>query len=151
MLCTMSRRSASNLSKSLFCGGHWFKSKMIFVSCVVVALFMAVEEKYFPSHAFDDTFYIRDQAFQITVSWRYGYVHIGLDPSLRAAVRLQCSTKCFRSVMYIWRYGLPWKKVLNAVVAELSIHKLKNQRRRIDIKRHTKNHKAYQKGNMPHI
>ena len=34
--------------------------------------------------------------------------------------------------MYIWRYGLPWHKVLNAVVAELSIHKLKNQRRRID-------------------
>ena len=24
-------------------------------------------------------------------------------------------------------YGLPWHKVLNAVVAELSIHKLKNQ------------------------
>ena len=34
--------------------------------------------------------------------------------------------------IYIWRYGLPWHKVLNAVVAEQSIHKLKNQRRRID-------------------
>ena len=27
---------------------------------------------------------------------------------------------------YVGRYGLPWHKVLNAVVAELSIHKLKN-------------------------
>ena len=36
------------------------------------------------------------------------------------------------NVQYIWMYGLPWHKVLNAVVAEQSIHKLKNQRRRID-------------------
>ena len=35
-------------------------------------------------------------------------------------------------IYYIWRYGVPWHKVLNAVVAEQSIHKLKNQRRRID-------------------
>ena len=32
----------------------------------------------------------------------------------------------------MWRYGLPWHKMLNAAVAEQSIHKLKNQRRRID-------------------
>ena len=36
------------------------------------------------------------------------------------------------SYIYIWRYGLPWHKVLNALVAELNIHKLKNQRRCID-------------------
>ena len=35
-------------------------------------------------------------------------------------------------IIYIWRYSLPWHKVLSAAVAELSIHKLKNQRRRID-------------------
>ena len=34
--------------------------------------------------------------------------------------------------VYIWRYGLPGHKVLNAVVAELSIDKLKNQRQYID-------------------
>ena len=34
--------------------------------------------------------------------------------------------------IYIWRYGLPWHKLLNAVIAELSISKLKTQRRRID-------------------
>ena len=32
--------------------------------------------------------------------------------------------------IYIWRYGLPWHKVLNAIVAELSIRELKIQRRR---------------------
>ena len=35
--------------------------------------------------------------------------------------------------IYIWMWGwsVPWQKVLNAVVAELSIHKLKNQRGRL--------------------
>ena len=32
----------------------------------------------------------------------------------------------------MWRLSLPWHKVLNAVVAELSIHKLKDKRGRID-------------------
>ena len=50
-----------------------FKPKMIIVSCVVVVLFVAVEEKCFPSHAFDDTYFL-DQALQITVSWWYRYV-----------------------------------------------------------------------------
>ena len=40
--------------------------------------------------------------------------------------------KCIYEIIHIWRYGLPWHKLLNAVVAEQSIHKLKNQRRRID-------------------
>ena len=44
---------------------------MIIVSCVVVVLFMAVEERCFPSHTFDDTFNFLDQAFQITVSYVY--------------------------------------------------------------------------------
>ena len=38
----------------------------------------------------------------------------------------------FIPYIYIWRNGLPWHKVLNAVVGEQSIHKLKNQRRCID-------------------
>ena len=37
-----------------------------------------------------------------------------------------------RNKYYIWRYSRPWHKVLNAVVAELSIYKLENQRGRID-------------------
>ena len=32
----------------------------------------------------------------------------------------------------MWGYSLPWHKMLNAVVEELGIHKLKNLRGRID-------------------
>ena len=39
---------------------------------------------------------------------------------------------CVYVYIYIWRCGLPCHEVLNAVVPEKSIHKLKNQRRRID-------------------
>ena len=41
---------------------------------IVVILFIAVEDKRFPSHSFDDTFYLLYQAFEITVSWWYQYV-----------------------------------------------------------------------------
>ena len=46
VLCIMSRRSASNLSSSLFCGGHFLDLKpklSLFVASVF--LFIAVEER----------------------------------------------------------------------------------------------------------
>ena len=77
MLCTMSTRSASNLSRSLFCGGHFLDLKPKLSLFVASLLSCSLRSKKKAFHLIRlmalSTFSITE-AFQITVSWRYRYV-----------------------------------------------------------------------------
>ena len=76
MLCTISRRSASNLSSLLFCDGHFIDLKPKLSLFIASSFYFAhcSWRKTLSILSFDDTSYFLYQAFQITVSWRYWYV-----------------------------------------------------------------------------